>query len=372
MKSLTNPLGLYLHIPFCEGKCAYCDFYSVFSGDELKADYTKTLIKEIQQWGGKISRPIDTIYLGGGTPSLLADRLPDIINAVKEAFTVKDNAEITLEINPSGNIKNILEFARKAGINRLSLGVQSGDDDELLTLGRKHTVQDTVNAVTIAREMGFDNISLDIMLGLPNSNSISLQKSLEFILKLNPEHISAYILKIEENTVFFKKRDQLGLPDDDNVSDQYLQMCDFFKAGGYNHYEISNFAKENYHSRHNTKYWELNDYLGIGPSAHSCLDGKRFYYPRDIKAFIKGNEPIFDCNVDLSEEYIILGLRLSQGIELSQFEKFKIPLTDKFLKKCELLKQNGLLNITQNRISLTDKGMLISNSILITLMECLE
>lgn len=372
MKSLTNPLGLYLHIPFCNGKCAYCDFYSVFNTEKLIDDYTEALIREIKQWGGNINRPIDTIYLGGGTPSLLFHRLPKVINAVKNAFEVAKNAEITLELNPSGDIDKILSFAKEADINRLSIGAQSGIDAELSVLGRRHTIEDTINAVKKAREMGFCNISLDLMLGLPHSNNETLQKSLEFINHLSPEHISAYILKIEANTVFFKNKDTLSLPDDDGCAEQYLQMCAFFEEMGYSHYEISNFSKEGKMSRHNLKYWQLSDYLGIGPAAHSCLDGKRFYYPRDIKAFISGNAPVFDGESGSAEEYIMLRLRISEGISLSELKGYGISLTADFLKKCELFTKNGLINMENNRITLTDKGMLLSNTIIIALTECLE
>ena len=372
VKSLTDELGLYLHIPFCNSKCAYCDFYSVFLNESLLDDYKNALIREIKQWGGNINRPIDTIYLGGGTPSLLSHRLPEVINAVREAFTVTEDSEITLELNPSGDIDTILRSAKSTGINRLSIGVQSGDDSELAVLGRKHTAADAVNTVTKARKIGFDNISLDIMLGLPDSDNGTLQKSLEFICNLNPEHISAYILKIEPNTAFYKRRANLDLPDDDGVSEQYLQMCDFFESKGYGHYEISNFAKETYESRHNLKYWKLHDYLGLGPGAHSCLEGKRFYYPRDLKAFIKGNEPAFDSEVDLCREYVMLALRTNEGLKFSQLENFGATAKERILKKCGPLNENGFINIHKGCITLTDKGMLLSNTIILMLTECLE
>ena len=371
MKSLINPLGLYLHIPFCNSKCAYCDFYSVFKNDTLLDDYTKALLREIKQWGGKINRPIDTIYLGGGTPSLLCHRLPDVINAVKSAFTVLNNAEITLEMNPTGENSEILEFAKKAGINRLSLGAQSGDNRELQILGRKHTAEDTVNAVSLARKMGFENISLDIMLGLPGSTEASLQKNLDFIKKLDPDHISAYILKIEPHTAFYKKAEELNLPDDDQTAEQYLQMCSYFENCGYEHYEISNFSKNGKKSRHNLKYWQLSDYLGIGPAAHSCLEGKRFYYPRDIKAFIAGNSPSDDGDGNSDEEFIMLSLRTNDGISIKAAENRGLVFNEKFLSKCCLFEKNGLLINKDNRIYLTDSGMLLSNSIITELLECI-
>ena len=367
MKFLTNlglPLGLYLHIPFCNGKCAYCDFYSAFTNEELLDSYLTALIREIKQWGGKINRPIDTIYLGGGTPSLLNHRLVPLLKAVYESFTVLDNAEITLELNPADNVLEILQNAKAAGVNRISIGAQSGDDEELSLLGRRHTASDTVNAVRVARELGFDNLSLDLMLGLPNSSTETFKKSLDFIVALNPKHISAYILKIEENTRFFKEKNTLNLPDDDSICDQYLLMCDTLEKAGFCHYEISNVAKNSFESRHNLKYWYCDEYLGIGPSAHSFLDGKRFYYPRDLKAFIKGNTPIPDGDGgDLSEQ-IMLALRLKDGIKTD-------ALSPKAIKKCELFAKNGLGVLKDDIFSLTDQGMLLSNTIISEILEVL-
>lgn len=357
-------MGLYLHIPFCNGKCAYCDFYSAFTNEELLDSYLTALIREIKQWGGKINRPIDTIYLGGGTPSLLNHRLVPLLNAVYDNFKVLDNAEITLELNPADNVLEILQNAKAAGVNRISIGAQSGNDAELSLLGRRHTASDTVSAVKTARELGFDNLSLDLMLGLPNSSSETFKKSLDFIVALNPEHISAYILKIEENTRFFKEKDTLNLPDDDSICDQYLLMCDTLEKAGFCHYEISNFAKNSFESRHNLKYWNCEEYLGIGPSAHSFLDGKRFYYPRDLKQFIKGNTPIPDGDGgDLSEQ-IMLALRLKKGIKTD-------TLSPKAIEKCELFAKNGLGVLKDDIFSLTDQGMLLSNTIISEILEVL-
>ncbi len=362
--SLTKPLGLYIHIPFCLKKCNYCDFYSVSANEEIKRDYVKALIREIKQWGDSLSRPIDTVYFGGGTPSLLAEFLPDIMTAVKSSFTLCENAEITMEMNPADNCKEILNFALKSGVNRLSIGAQSGDDTELKVLGRRHTAKQTVETVRLARELGFENISLDIMLALPHSNEKTLEKSLDFITDLEPEHISAYILKVEENTPFNKVYDTLKLPDEDGAADQYLQMCEYLKNAGYGHYEISNFAKTGKESRHNLKYWKLEDYLGIGPSAHSFLEGKRFYYNRNLNEFIKGTSPLPDGEGGSEEERVMLALRLAEGL--------KIDFTPTLAKKCDLLSKCGLLNMKDGFISLTDKGMLLSNSIITEILECMK
>ena len=361
---LIKPIGLYIHIPFCISKCNYCDFYSVKVTDSIKKDYVKALIKEIKQWGDSLSRPIDTIYFGGGTPSLISEFLAEIMNAVKSAFCVLENAEITMEMNPADNSKEVLKFALKAGINRLSIGAQSGDNNELKILGRRHTAEQTVETVKLARNLGFENISLDIMLGLPYSTPESLSKNLDFITGLNPEHISAYILKIEENTQFYKIYDSLNLPDEDKTADQYLQMCEYLESKDYEHYEISNFARKNRVSRHNLKYWELEEYLGLGPAAHSFIDGKRFYYNRSLNEFIKGTSPLPDGEGGSEQERIMLGLRLNKGVEI-------IP-DQRLAGKIQILERNGLLTLNRNRIVLTNKGMLLSNSIITEILECVQ
>ena len=360
--SLTKPLGLYIHIPFCKQKCNYCDFYSVAVDSKTKRDYVTALQREIKQWGDKLGRPIDTVYFGGGTPSLLAEFLPEIMSAVKSSFKVLEDAEITMEMNPGDNAEEVLNFALKAGVNRLSIGAQSGDNEELNTLGRRHTAKETAQTVRIARDLGFNNISLDIMLALPASTHESLKKSLDFVTDQNPEHISAYILKIEENTPFHKICDTLNLPDEDTTADQYLQMCEYLENKGYEHYEISNFCKKGMTSRHNLKYWELEEYLGIGPAAHSFVDGKRFFYRRNLADFINGSSPLPDGIGGTEAERIMLSLRLNKGL--------KIEFNRKLKNKCDLLEKNGLLNLYENRIVLTDKGMLLSNSIITEILEC--
>lgn len=368
MKFLTNNLGLYIHVPFCLKKCRYCDFYSSFVSEELLDSYTKAVIDSIKQWGGKTNRPIDTVYLGGGTPSLLSRRLPTVLDAVRKNFNILENAEITLEINPDKNIEEILRAAKSAGVNRLSVGAQSGDDGELKLLGRTHTVNDTKKTVETARTLGFNNISLDIMIGLPFSNKNSLFKNLEFIDSLSPEHISAYILKLEENTAFFKDK-TLVLPDDDETADQYLETCLFFEKKGYGHYEISNFSREGFESRHNLKYWRQEEYLGIGPAAHSFIDGKRFFYPKDLKAFMNRNSPLFDSFGGSSSEYIMLALRLKEGLDFKEYAKKFGSLPENFIKTAKLLEKEELLKLNGNGIRLTNKGMLLSNTVILKLLE---
>ncbi len=357
VKSL-HKAGLYLHIPFCQKKCAYCDFYSSFANEKLIDEYITALMREIKGWGGSFGRPIDSIYIGGGTPSLLGDRIIPLMDAVKENFEVCENSEITAEMNPTGNAEAFLKAAREAGVNRLSIGVQSGIDKELKALGRTHTAEDACECIELARNLGFQNISLDIMLGLQGSTSQSLKKSIDFILTQEPEHISAYILKIEENTRFYKEN--VMLPCDDEVAEQYLFLCDELRAAGYDHYEISNFAKGGFESRHNLKYWQCEEYLGIGPAAHSFVDGKRFYYERDLRKFINCPETVLD-GVGEEADKIMLGLRLKEGVDLSENAEVQPFL--------EELEKAGLGGFSSGKFHLTDKGMLVSNSIIMEIME---
>ena len=361
MKFLTDkPIGLYIHIPFCERKCNYCDFYSAFYNKYTLNSYLSALKGEIKKWGGKLNRPIDTIYIGGGTPSLLGKEIISLVECIKENFLVLDNAEFTVEVNPSSS-GDFLEFAAAANANRISIGVQSGSDNTLKILGRTHTVGDAEQTVLNARKIGFKNISVDLMISLPNSSLKTLSQDIDFVLSLKPEHISAYILKIESNTVFSKIYDTLNIPDEDSSAEQYLFMCEQLEKNGYNHYEISNFSVENKISQHNMKYWTGQDYLGIGPAAHSFIDGKRFYYPKDLSSFLKSPQTVFDGEGGDKAEKLLLGLRLSEGVDLSQI--YSEILSD-IKNKISLFEKAGYVNANLPKISLTDSGMLISNSII--------
>lgn len=360
-KSLTNNLGIYIHIPFCERKCAYCNFFSAFPTDSLKQDYLAALEREIRAWSGKIDREIDSIYIGGGTPSVLKEDIKRVIGSIKDNFCVSENAEITVEMNPAAENEPFLKAAFSAGANRLSIGAQSSNDEMLKLLGRTHTALDTKATVEKAREIGFRNISLDIMLALPKSNSETLNRDIEFLLKLEPQHISAYILKIEEKTAFHKLEQTLSLPDDDAAAEQYLQLCNSLIESGYEHYEISNFCKANYESRHNLKYWKSEEYLGVGPAAHSFINKKRFYYPANLKKFIARPETIDDGSGGDQEEQFMLSLRLSSGADIGWLYK-KNPTETK--RRVQLLCGCGYITSCEDRIFLTDKGMAVANSII--------
>ena len=364
VKFLHNSAGLYIHIPFCEKRCAYCDFYSAFLSEEMLDKYMQALHREIIKWGGTLDRPIDTIYIGGGTPSLLGERIVPLMKCIYENFDISEDAEITAEVNPGKSAEVFLKCAKQAGVNRISIGAQSGDNGMLKVLGRTHTAEDTARAVSLARAAGFLNISLDLMIGLPQSTKESLGRDIDFIKKLEPEHISAYILKLESDTAFGKKCEGLGLPDDEGVAEQYLYMCESLESAGFEHYEISNFSKPGYQSRHNLKYWLDQQYLGIGPAAHSFIDNRRFYYPRDLHSFIKGCNITFDGAGGDSHEKLMLGLRLKSGIDL---EELYTPVPSELKKRAERLCGAGLINYNYPHISLTNEGMLLSNSVILEL-----
>ena len=360
VKSLRKPLGLYIHIPFCAKKCAYCDFYSAFPEGTVTARYLSVLKEEIIKWGGLTDRPIDTIYIGGGTPSLLGERIGEIVKTVYVNFSVCEDVEITVEANPCSITPEFLKSARESGVNRLSIGVQSGNDNELKVLGRTHTAEMAKSAVELAKREGFNNISLDLMLCLPDSSIKSLKENMDFIVGLNPEHVSAYMLKIEEKTLFAKR--ELNLPNEEEEAEQYLFMCDYLKEKGYEHYEISNFCKNGKESRHNLKYWQCEEYIGIGPSAHSFLDGKRFFYPADLRKFISCPETVVEGEGGDREEKLMLALRLKKGINLLEFFE---DIPKKVTEKINNFESKGLISYNHPHLHLTDKGMLLSN-ILIT------
>lgn len=360
MRYLPDNIGLYIHIPFCAKKCLYCDFYSAILNEKVYNDYFNALLREIKHWGERVDRPVDTVYFGGGTPSVLGEDIAVLLSEIKKSFHVLGNAEITAECNP-GCDKSFFAAARKGGVNRLSLGVQAGDDGRLKTLGRTHTTLDVRSAVLAARQAGFDNLSCDIMTALPGSTLETLKEDIDFVCSLSPQHISAYILKIEPNTAFYKQKDALGLPDDDSAADQYLFLCRELENRGYEHYEISNFSLPGKKSRHNLKYWRCEEYLGLGPSAHSFLSGERFYYPRDLKSFIAGNSPLPEGSGGSKTERVMLALRTNDGVPLSL-------LSAAALEKVKKYENAGFLSVKGGKIVLSDKGMLLSNGIITELL----
>lgn len=339
--------GLYFHIPFCKSKCPYCDFYSVKYDEELAIRYTDEIIQIMKQYQGSF----DTVYFGGGTPSVIsAELIGKILNEARRQFYIAPDSEITIECNPSKDLSEDFEKYAEYGINRISLGMQSARNEERFALGRSAGRVQVEKAIADARRAGIENISLDLMLGTPKQTLDTLDESLDFIKSTGVPHISAYMLKIEQGTKFFEMREKLILPNEDETCEMYLKVVDSLSAMGLKQYEISNFAKSGYESRHNLKYWNLVDYLGIGKSAHSFWQGERFYYDRDLKK-------ISDGTGGGRDEKIMLGLRLNKGIEKSLID----------VDYSELVRA-GLLVDGNERISLTPKGMLVSNYVINYLM----
>lgn len=349
MKAMAKTLsGLYFHIPFCKSKCPYCDFYSVKYTEKASEQYVQRLLEEIKKHSGSF----DTVYFGGGTPSILApELLCKILDAAGSYFEIDRNAEITVECNPSKNLEKDFEIYKSHGINRVSIGMQSARNEERFALGRSAGKTEVAKAISDCKTTGISNISLDIMLGTPGQTLSSLDETFEFIEKMNVTHISAYMLKLEPGTKFFEMRKTLTLPDEDIVAEMYLKTVAQLKKLGFNQYEISNFAKPGFESRHNLKYWHLNDYLGIGASAHSLLSGKRFYYDSNFDLVPDGT------GAD-SNEKIMLGLRMNKGINKKLIKKDYSSYIN-----CGLMTECG------SNIALTPEGMLVSNVIIGELLQ---
>lgn len=359
-----NKRGLYIHIPFCASKCSYCDFYSFTPNDEVIDRYLVAVTEELEKYK---TYEVDTLYIGGGTPSIIgAKRLTKLLKNIRELFG--DFKEATIEANPADNLLEFFKAAHSGGINRVSLGVQSGVESELKELSRRHGNKEVIKAVEDCKSAGIRNISLDLMLGIPNQTAESLEESINFLAGLEPTHISAYILKLEEGTPLYSKKDTLLIPDGDATADLYLKAVDLLAEKGFYQYEISNFCKTGLPSLHNLKYWRGEEYIGIGPAAHGYLEGKRYYYPRDIDSFITSPNPIFDAAPKKAEEYLMLGLRLEEGVTYQTLEKYGYNITA-IKTKVDLFKKHGLITETEQGFSLTPQGFLVSNSIIVEFLE---
>lgn len=368
-------LGLYLHVPFCRGKCPYCDFYSLPENGETMDRYTEEMEKALLRWGEEHGREeAETVYFGGGTPNLLGPkRLLRLLNAVKTAFSLNPEAEITLEANPTYVDQPFFQELRQGGFNRLSLGVQSGDPEQLKFLGRSHSPEEAARAVEAARSGGFENLSLDLMLGLPGDAGETREKllrSISFVTALEPEHLSAYLLKVEEGTPFAAQGVQI--PEGDEAAEQYLMCVEELEKRGFSQYEISNFSKPGRESRHNLIYWRGEEYLGFGPGAHSFYRGKRFYYPRDLAAFLKGAPPCPDGEGGYFEEYAMLNLRLTRGLRREdckrRFGQRGEEQFEQVLARSETCPAHLVLK-DRDRLSFTPEGFLVSNALLLRLIS---
>ncbi|MCI5054650.1 MAG: radical SAM family heme chaperone HemW [Flavobacteriales bacterium] len=369
--------GLYIHIPFCRKACVYCDFH--FSTTlKSQGDLVKSILKEIEIRSDFLGEPLESIYFGGGTPSLLSfDELEAILLQIKRNFQVSEHCEITLEANPDDLTRETLENIKLLGVNRLSIGVQSFQESDLEYMGRVHTKEQAISAVTIAQEIGFDNISIDLIFGTPGSNDSKLRENIDYTLKLNVQHVSAYSLTVEPNTILHHnilRKKTIG-PSDENVARQFLLVHDRLTLNGFEHYEISNYALEGYQSKHNSNYWKGVPYLGIGPSAHSFNGQSRMWNVANNARYIKNinsgsvayqEERLRDK--DKINEYIMLSLR-SYGIELAFYERqFGLP-KEGLLDKAKDFLENGTLSLNNDVMSLTKEGMLYSDAISAELFE---
>ena len=367
-----KPLGIYIHVPFCRYKCPYCDFYSVTARDELLDRYAEETVRRLTLLSEK-GISADTVYFGGGTPSLLGGRrIARITESLRRNVDVTENAEITVEANPANDLEDFLKFSAASGVNRLSLGMQSALKKELSALGRRHTPDDVLRAMETSYRCGIENISLDLMLGTPMQTAVSLEHSLRFIERTTPAHVSAYMLKIEENTPFHRIRYALDIADDDGLADMYELTFGSLEKAGYRQYEISNASKQGYESRHNLKYWNCDEYIGIGPSAHGFYDGRRYFYDRSLESYLSGSQPHDDGEGGSPEEYVMLRLRLSEGLtEKGMKKRFgtEIPKTMRDCAASAVMTPYCICD--EEGIRLTRKGMLISNAVICRFIELL-
>lgn len=377
-----TPLGIYIHIPFCRSKCAYCDFYSRCGGKAEYNQYTDALIAHISEAEMRHSDyVVDTVYFGGGTPTAIGEKnLIKILNAVEKNFKISDSCEITTEANPNTVTYPMLKRLRRAGFNRISFGMQSKDSAELRVLGRTHTFEDVSAAVELSRRAKFKNISLDLMYGLPSQSVQSFLASLDAAIELAPEHISCYSLKLEEGTPLAERPETLFLPSDDEQADMYLAAVERLRDAGFFQYEISNFAKEGFASRHNMKYWTLGQYWGFGPSAHSFVGRKRFSYISDTARYIaamKCHDEVIDKIETVNEaarcgEYLMLGLRTVAGISVDVLEKKYLTYFNEIEKILLSYLKSGHAEFDGNSWHLTPTGFLISNRIIGEVLDALE
>ena len=368
-------LGLYIHIPFCKKKCYYCDFISYSGKENCIKKYVEALKNEIKYELSRVLKDkeeykVTTIYIGGGTPSFIdSNYIIDILNTIKEVISL-ENIETTIEINPGTATIEKLEDYKKAGINRLSIGLQETNNKLLKSIGRIHTYEEFLNTYDMARKTGFKNINVDLMIGLPNQSIENIRNSLEKIIVLNPEHISVYSLILEEGTRLYDKYEngEIKLPDDELERNMYWYVKNTLENAGYTHYEISNFAKKGYESKHNLNCWEQKEYLGFGLAAHSYFDKIRYSNTARIGEYIESNG--IDCKTihekqseeDIKKEYMLLGLRKIEGVSIQKF-KNRFGENSIFLFKDELNKlvEQDLIVIDGDIIKLTNKGLNLAN-----------
>ena len=381
VESRKKSLGIYVPIPFCRSKCEYCDFYSIpgARSKELMTRYLDAVIAHIRESAPcAVGYEVDTVYFGGGTPSFFgATGLSRIFAEIDRRFDVSRDAEVTLEANPDSVTLPMLTQLRRAGFNRISIGVQSDIDEQLKALGRPHNYKQAQQAVSMARRAGFNNVSVDLMFGLPNQTREQWMQTLRNVIDLKADHISCYGLKVEPGTKLYEYRACANLPDDDAQADMYFYAVETLEQFGYHQYEISNFAKDGYICRHNMKYWTGDEYLSFGPCAASDFAGKRFTIAPDIEKYMDGvlnkGAILSECETvpmrERAGEYLMLRLRTVDGVEEGEYTKSFLlpfePLEEVFQK---LAKQDLCKNVS-GRWRLTPKGFMLSNSIIVLLLE---
>lgn len=371
-------LGIYIHIPFCMQKCLYCDFVSYINKSECVKEYINCMIKEIQSYDFK-KYNITTIYIGGGTPSFIeSDYIKEIINVIQNKLEKNDtrweDIEITIEVNPGTVTLEKLNDYKTVGINRISLGLQATQDRLLKQIGRIHNYKDFLEAYELLKRVGFNNINVDLMIGLPNQSIKDLKESLEKIIKLNPNHISVYSLIIEDGTPIGKLLDEekIKLPDEEIERQMYWYVKNKLELNGYNHYEISNFSKKGKESKHNLNCWKQKQYIGIGAAAHSYFKDIRYSNTNNIEEYIKNikenniekNRKIEEKQTieDKKNEFMMLGFRMIEGVNIADFKaKFVDNPLYVYREKIKKLTDEGLIEVDLNNIKLTNKGLDLAN-----------
>lgn len=375
-------LGLYVHFPFCENKCAYCDFYSIAGYRDID-EYIDALMLQCEDYSSAAEPyAVDTVFFGGGTPSVVPIKdMLEFIDCIYSNFNVTTTAEFTMEVNPATVTLSQLKKLHKAGVNRLSIGVQSMNDNELTALTRIHDYEDFENCYFMARKAGFENINFDLMYGIPEQTMDSFAQTLKRAVELEPEHISLYGLKIEESTPYASMRDTLVLPDEDTEYKMYEYAIKYLEQYGYKQYEISNFAKTDKECKHNLKYWTCEEYLGLGTGAHSYFRNTRFSFIKNVNGFIGAlknldNETkLTDENYTITPEerlgeYIMLALRLTRGINTAEFERlFKRSFDSMYQELLPAYVENGFMKKTETGYAFTTKGMYVSNYILSSMLD---
>ena len=373
-------LGIYIHIPFCASKCSYCDFYSLAGCEQQMPDYHRALIAHLAESARGIRNyEVDSVYFGGGTPSYYgAEHLMEIFDVLKRNGNVRLDAEVTVECNPDSMTYKDLKLLRSEGVTRLSVGVQATNNDLLKLIGRRHSFQQAELAFSAARKAGFDNISLDLIYGLPSQTKSDWAESLARIVEMHPEHISCYGLKLEEGTPMYREyKDSPVLPSEDEQADMYSYAAEMLERYGYKQYEISNFCAPGFESLHNLKYWNLDDYMGFGPGAHSCVGNLRYSFVKDLKRYISGVEKkvsIIDeyqlvDPMERSVEYLMLAMRTNRGISEEDYRVRTQSDWKPILHALLAFQEKGWAEKTGDRWHFTVPGFLISNTLIGILLE---